>query len=239
MRADLKRLKRDSESSRAADSAALKPAAPIRSRRLLAVSAMVVIAAGAILIYLFNTGRTEAPSDRFPVNVTLTQLTTQPGPEYFPTLSPDGRSVAYAGNAQGNFDIYLLRVGGDNPINLTRDSDVADTQPAFSPDGNSIAFRSERQGGGIFVMATGESVRRITTEGFNPALAPNGNEIVYSTEPVDIQPRSRGRNSQLGVVNIQNGQRRNIGLSDGVQPQWSPHGDRIAYWTQVEGQRDL
>ena len=44
-----------------------------------------------------------------------------------------------------------------------------DTQPAFSADGERIAFRSERQGGGIFVMGrTGESVRRITDNGYTP-----------------------------------------------------------------------
>jgi len=63
----------------------------------------------------------------------------------------------------------LQRVGGKNPINLTKDSAVDDTQPAFSPDGERIAFRSDRDGGGIFVMgATGESVKRLTGFGYTP-----------------------------------------------------------------------
>ena len=56
---------------------------------------------------------------------------------------------------------------------------------AFSPDGELIAFRSEREGGGIFLMgATGESVRRLTDFGYEPAWSPDGKEIVYATEGV-------------------------------------------------------
>ncbi len=85
----------------------------------------------------------------------------------------------------GNWDIYLKRVGGERVINLTEDSAADDKQPAFSPDGELIAFRSEREGGGIFLMgATGESVRRLTDFGYNPAWSPDGKEIVCATEEV-------------------------------------------------------
>src|SRR5205823_13412040 len=116
-------------------------------------------------------------------NATFTQLTDQSGPEYFPSLSPDGKSFAYASYAAGQWDIYLQRVGGRNPTNLTKDSPADDTQPAFSPDGERIAFRSERNGGGIYVMgATGESVTRVSDFGYTPSWSPNGEEILVGTE---------------------------------------------------------
>ena len=86
----------------------------------------------------------------------------------------------------------LRRVGGGNPINLTPGTPWDDTQPAFSPDGQQIAFRSEREGGGIFVMgATGESVRRVSDSGYNPAWSPDGRELVVATEGV-IEPSESG-----------------------------------------------
>jgi Tol biopolymer transport system component len=54
--------------------------------------------------------------------------------EQFPSLSPDGKWIVYDGNQSGNSDIYLQSVGGQNAINLTKDSPDDDTQPAFSPD---------------------------------------------------------------------------------------------------------
>ena len=171
------------------------------------------------------------------------QLTTQPGLEESPSLSPDGKWVVYDGNQAGNADIYLQSVGGHNAINLTKDSPEDDTQPAFSPDGESIAFRSERAGGGIFVMGrTGESVRRITDSGFSPAWSPDGARLVFSTALPDPFNRSP---SELWTVTLATGEKRRLsGVVDGVQPSWSPHGQRIAYWAvsgegRRHGQRDI
>src|SRR3989454_3493698 len=173
-------------------------------------------------------------------NATFTQLTDQPGLEYFPSLSPDGKSFVYASYAAGNWDIYLQRVGGKNPVNLTKDSPSDDTQPAFSPDGERIAFSSKREGGGIFVMgATGESVKRLTDFGFNPAWAPDGKEIACADEGV-VDPGRSNPNSRIWAVNVATGERRLVTKEDSVQPNWSPHGHRIAYWGRPNGaQRDI
>ena len=175
---------------------------------------------------------------------TFTLLTTQSGLEEFPSLSPDGRTFAYASKASGNWDIYLKRVDGRNAINLTKDSPADDTMPAFSPDGSQIAFRSEREGGGIFLMgATGESVRRLTDFGFNPTWSPDGSEVAVASQRIDLQPQARPAFSSIEVVNVRTGARREIVpvARDGVQPNWSPHGDRIAFWSVLGagGQRDL
>ena len=148
----------------------------------------------------------------------------------------------YDGNQAGNSDIYLQSVGGQNPINLTKDSPDDDTQPAFSPDGERIAFRSERQGGGIFVMGrTGESVRRITDNGYTPAWSPDGTQLVFSTVTPNVFQVPL---SELWVVNLASGDRRRLSDDIGIQPSWSPHGHRIAWWTTtakegVSGQRDI
>ena len=134
-----------------------------------------------------------------PIPVAFQQLTNQPGEEREAQIAPGGTSFVFVSDAAGNPDIYLQRVGGNNPVNLTPDSPVADTAPAFSPDGERIAFRSERDGGGIFVMgSTGESVRRLTDFGYDPAWSPDGKQIVFSAK-YGQNPWSRGR-SRLWVV---------------------------------------
>src|SRR5262249_10988486 len=111
-------------------------------------------------------------------------------------------------------------------------------------DGEQIAFRSERNGGGIFVMgATGESVRRLADFGHNPAWSPDGKQIVFGAAEAQDSPDRYGSDSQLWVVNASNGEKRQLtkpnSLPDAVQPNWSPHGHRIAYWASHGGQRDI
>src|SRR5512143_176489 len=173
--------------------------------------------------------------------MTFSQQTNQQGVESFPALSPDGTSLAFVSRETGNDDIYLQRVGGHNPINLTKDSTDDDTQPAFSPDGSTIVFRSERGGGGIFVMgATGESVRRLSDVGYNPSWSPDGKRIVVATEAV-VNPLGRTGLSELWTIDVATGQKQKLFAGDAVQPSWSPHGDRIAFWAipRTTAERDL
>jgi Tol biopolymer transport system component/predicted Ser/Thr protein kinase len=207
-----------------------------RARWLLAAAAGgLVLAAGVGFVRL-------RPVPAPPLAGTFTVATTDPGPEFFPSLSPDGELLAYAGRESGRWDVYLLRVGGQRPIDLTREWKSDDVQPAFSPDGQKIAFRSSRDGGGIFVMgATGESPHRVSDAGWNPTWSPDGREIAFATQPVFDSPYDRPTSSELLAVSVESGSVRRIAEGDAVQPAWSPHGHRVAYWGLVKGgsRRDL
>jgi Tol biopolymer transport system component len=175
--------------------------------------------------------------------VRVTHETFYAGQENFPKVSPDGSFLVYAKvEGGGPPDLFLQRVGGSNPINLTHDPESADVMPAFSPDGRAIAFCSlGSDGGGIFVMgATGESRRRLTEQGFDPTWSSDGTQIVYAEEGV-FNPLSRNSVSKLFVVEVATGESREFYEGDAVQPSWSPNGHRIAFWASVNtrGQRDL
>jgi eukaryotic-like serine/threonine-protein kinase len=239
IRNDLQELKQS------LDSGELNAPPPVgrvaRSRaRSWPVVAVGAVALAALALYRFGPAF-DRPSASATA-VTFAQLTVQSGAEHFPSLSPDRRWIVYTSRASGNLDIYLQSVGGQTAINLTNDTAADDQQPAFSPDGERIVFQSSRDGGGIFIMGrTGESVRRLTDAGYNPAWSPSGKEIVFGTENVQGHPGGRGPRSGLWIVNVETGEKRQIATEDSVQPSWSPAGSRIAFWAArgPQRQRDI
>lgn len=171
------------------------------------------------------------------------KLTDLPGEELYPSLSPDGQTLVFASAQSGNWDIYRQAVGARSAVNLTEGNDSYDTQPVISPDGARIAFRSSRNGGGVFVMnLDGTRVKQVADGGFNPTWAPDGGELALNDDNIT---NSEARNtypsaSKLWAVDIATGRRRMITTRDAVQADWSPHGQRLAFWgEQKGGHRDI
>ena len=169
----------------------------------------------------------------------FTRVSEAAGEETSPALSPDGGTVAYAAHADGNWNIYSQRVGGRNATPIVADPERNERGVMFSPDGSLIAFHESDGNGGIFVAgATGEAVRRVTDIGFDPAWSPDGTQIAFASEEIN-DPSSRYGDSTLWVVSAGGGTPRKVIESDAVQPSWSPSGDRLVYWSNIGGQRDI
>ncbi|MGH9240941.1 MAG: protein kinase domain-containing protein, partial [Vicinamibacterales bacterium] len=233
--------------STASSQAALAAAAPAPSRTSWlpwAVAGLAIAAAAMIAVFAGSNpitrsilgGGAREPDARWS---SFTRISEAGGEETSPTLSPDGQTVAYAMRVNGSWDLYAQRVGGRNATPIVNDPQRDEKGPAFSSDGSQIAFHVSDSVGGIFLAgATGESVRRVTENGFDPAWSPDGKQIAYGTEEVN-DPLSRLGISTLFVVNAAGGAPRKLVDGDGVQPSWSPSGNHIVYWSNVGGQRDL
>ena len=246
LRADLKRVRREIDSSPSLQSASAEQKGsrevkkPRRNFLLPAFGILALALIGfGIWFFVFRADQTDAIDWSKATNV---QLTFEQGVEYFPTLSPDGKSFAYASDASGTFDIFVQRVGGKNATNLTKDSPADDTQPAFSPDGEQIAFRSERESEGIYLVGlSGENLRRVADFGYHPSWSPDGKEIVVSTFGLDAPNVRVNRDNTLSRINVETGAKREILKADATFPSWSPNGTRIAYWFYPEAlaRRDI
>jgi len=209
---------------------------------LPAAAVAAALVAGTFIGWRFlpAAGRTSSAAGTTAARVTaMAQLTDLPGRQQSPSLSPDGKSLLYVARDGEDSDIFVQRVGGENPTNLTANSDGMEYDPAYSPDGERIAFVSSREGGGIFIMgATGESPKKLINEGAHPSWSPDGSKLVYSTERVST-PFGRTTVASLWVVDVATGEKRRIYAGDAVEPSWSPSGKRIAFWSADKGQRDV
>ncbi len=136
LRADLKRLRRDTSSGRTV--AAKEPAQNHRGLWLLA--SVIVIAALAIVASLWFR-----PSKPVLVSPSeYVQITNLPDSVSQPALSPDGRMLTFIRGpdtfaAPG--EIYVKILPDGEPVQLTRDNSEK-MSPVFSPDGSEIAYTS-------------------------------------------------------------------------------------------------
>jgi Tol biopolymer transport system component len=112
---------------------------PARAPRRWMRVAMPVLIALSLIVAFFAWQRWRTPPIAEPLQAVA--LTTLPGTEQFPSLSPDGNYLAFTWNgaAQDNPDVYVQQIGAGAPVRRTTDAQ-ADYNPVWSPDGRWLAF---------------------------------------------------------------------------------------------------
>jgi Tol biopolymer transport system component len=70
---------------------------------------------------------------------------TEKAPSYLHGISPDGKTLVYCAQRNGNFDVYSIPAAGGEETRLTT-AEGLDDGPEYSPDGKYIYFNSVRSG---------------------------------------------------------------------------------------------
>ena len=160
--------------------------------RWLGVAAVVAIIAAGVALAL----------TRRPAELRLgrrLQLTLSPGLELDPSLSPDGKFLAFVAGPLTRTRLYVRQVDGGTPVAITPEKGFA-RMPRWSPDGQRLVFSSER---GIELIPAFGGVSRVLVPlpaGFwlDAAWSPDGQSIVYPLgDSVFTRPVSGGASRAL------------------------------------------
>ena len=152
-----------------------------------------------------------------------------------PTLSPDGRKIAFQTGRAGNRPAIVV-INRDG-TGLHQIAPLGE-HPVWSPDGTKIAFsiwRNTKQKPyytrRIYVVrADGTNRHRLKPSGLYPAWSPDGTKIAYACGPL------RGRyDASLCVMKANGtGQHRIARIGSLGTPAWSPDGSKIAFYSGNE-----
>jgi tricorn protease len=107
------------------------------------------------------------------------RLTSDIGVESHPVFSPDGKTIAFSAQYEGNTDVYTIPVEGGSPSRLTWHPGP-DIVRGFTPDGQSVLFSSPRH---VFTNRYTQLFTVPLTGGMPGQLPiPNGVEAAYSPQ---------------------------------------------------------
>lgn len=166
-------------------------------------------------------------------------LTSRPGPETQPALSPDGAFLAYAmppGAPEEASAIFLQTVQPTPPRQLTEPSPGnSDHLPRWSPDGRQLMFaRIDDKGGcALHLMPASGGASRVIggCDGVNGRYdwLPDGSGVIAGRDPP-----GGGKSEPLSILRLDTGTWQPmdypIGAGDAdFDPHFSPDGTRLAF----------
>ena len=168
-------------------------------------------------------------------------LITPIAPSFLHGWSPDGRTLAYCGERNGDWDIYTIPAIGGKETRLTAKAGRNDG-PEYSPDGRAIWFNSTRSGlMQVWRMAKdGSGQMQMTRDESNswfPHLSPDGRRVAYiAYRKGDVEPEAHPANKdvELRLMPADGGGFKTIAKLFGGQgtinvSSWSPDSRTLAF----------
>ena len=183
---------------------------------------------------------------------TTKQITHTPAREAGLTFSPDNRTLAYASERNGNWELYMAKIARKEEANFPNATAIEEevllpsdkterTYPQFSPDGKELAFIEDRNRLMVINLET-KKVRQVTDGstwfstggGFDYSWSPDGKWFT-----LEFIGNRHDPYSDIGMVSAQGGKIINLtnsGYTSGF-PRWVLDGNAILFITERYGMR--
>lgn len=183
---------------------------------------------------------------------TTKQITQTPAAEARLSFAPDNRTLAYASERNGNWQLYLAKIARKEEPNfpnatiieeevLLPSTTVERAYPQFSPDGKELAFIEDRNRLMVVDLQT-KKVRQVTDGstwystggGFDYKWSPDGKWFA-----LEFTGNKHDPYTDIGLVSAQGGKITNLtnsGYTSG-SPRWVLDGNAILFETERYGMR--
>lgn len=181
------------------------------------------------------------------------RITNTPTQERSVSFSPDGRTLVYAGERDGSWNLYTTKITRKEEPNFSGATELTESvllkngkqnfQPLFSPDGKEVAFLQDRTKLMVINVAS-KAVREITDGSQNYSYADGDLSFDWSPDgkwlTLDYVAKKRWPNNDIGVVSAAGGQPiiniTQSGYTEG-EPKFMMNGDMIMWFSDRLGLR--
>jgi serine/threonine protein kinase len=207
-----------------------QPAMPRRRRRWVWPSVAIAAVLALVLVWWLREPSAAGELRAVP-------LTSYPGRQYSPSLSPDGNRLAFVwnGEKQDIYQIYVMQIGGGTPMRITNHPGRPFSL-AWSPDDRQIAFQRRVEGDRVAIMLVppfGGPERKLAEVSAIPvglSWTPDAKWLAFAA------PNSPGEPHSIWVVSVDTGERRRLtvprvapGAFGDATPSFSPDGRMLAF----------
>lgn len=180
------------------------------------------------------------------------RITDTPWQERSVDFSPDGRSLVYAGEREGSWNVYTTSIKrAEEPYFFASTvleersvvaTDAEEFQPAFSPDGKEVAYLENRVTLKVANLASGRT-RTIMAAEHNYSYADGDQWYRWSPDSkwflVQFGYIDRVQTPQVGIISAAGGEIHDLTRSgyDDFQPSWAMDGKAVIWASDREGTR--
>ena len=178
---------------------------------------------------------------------TAVKLSSPKGREVFPKFSPDGKTIAFSGDYDGNIDVFTIPVKGGLPTRITSHP-MTDRILDWTPDGKSLLFVSSSQSG----RQRFDQIYEVSDRGGLPhklpvaygefgEISPNGNFLAFTPRTRLFRTWKRyrgGMATDIWLYNFKDGTAKDItnSVANDELPMW--YGNNTIYFLSDNGRHE-